>query len=233
MAAHKVVSRADWIAARKKFLIKEKEFTRAGDALSRQLRDLPWVRVDKEYIFEGPDGAQSFAELFDGRNQLITYHFMFGPDWEEGCPSCSYLADHFERAIIHLNQRDVTMVAVSRAPLEKLLAYKKRLGWNFKWLSSLENDFNFDYHVSFLPEERENGQVYYNYRHGSFPSDEAPGLSVFYKDGDGGIYHTYSSYGRGLDHLIGAYHYLDMVPKGRDEDDLSFPMAWVRRNDSY
>jgi predicted dithiol-disulfide oxidoreductase (DUF899 family) len=233
MQTNKIVSREEWVAARKVYLAKEKEFTRARDALSAQRRDLPWVKVDKEYVFEGPGGGESLSDLFDGRDQLIVYHFMFGPDWEEGCPSCSYLADHFDGAITHLNQRDVTLVAASRAPLKTLEGYKARMGWRFKWVSSLGSDFNRDYHVSFDADEMEKGEVYYNYQRARFPSTEAPGLSVFAKDGNGDLFHTYSAYGRGLDILIGAYNWLDLVPKGRDEDDLSFSMEWVRRHDRY
>lgn len=233
MQDHTVVSREDWLKARTALLEQEKEFTRARDALSAERRALPWVKIDKDYVFDGPDGKQSLADLFDGRSQLLIYHFMFGPDWEEGCPSCSFWADNFNGFTQHLAHRDVTMIAVSRAPLAKLEAYKKRMGWRFKWVSSYENDFNRDFEVSFTPEERENGPVRYNYREGNFPMDEAPGISVFYRDEDGELFHTYSCYSRGLDMLNAAYHHLDLVPKGRDEDDLPYSMAWVRRNDSY
>jgi len=233
MDANRIVSREDWVAARKALLAKEKEFTRARDALSAARRNLPWVKVDKDYVFEGPDGQETLADLFAGRSQLIVYHFMFGPDWEEGCPSCSYLADHFDGAITHLNHRDVSMVVVSRAPLDKLEAYRKRMGWKFKWLSSLGSDFNHDYHVSFAEDEVAAGKVYYNYADGSFPSEEAPGISVFQKGANGDVFHTYSAYARGLDMLIGAYNLLDLVPKGRDEDGLAFTMEWLRRHDQY
>ncbi len=233
MESHKTVTREDWLAARKALLAREKEFTRARDALSAERRKLPWVRVDKDYVFDSPDGRETLADLFDGRSQLIVYHFMFGPDWEEGCPSCSYLADHFDGAIVHLKHRDVSMVVISRAPLEKLQAYRKRMGWKFKWLSSLGNNFNRDYHVSFTAAEMEAGKAYYNYADGGFPSEEAPGISVFYRDAEGDVFHTYSAYARGLDILIGAYNLLDLVPKGRDEDGLSFTMEWLRRHDQY
>ncbi|MCK5273919.1 MAG: DUF899 domain-containing protein [Alphaproteobacteria bacterium] len=233
MQSHKIVSRDEWIAARKEHLVREKEFTKARDALSAQRRELPWVRVDKDYLFEGPNGSETLSDLSDGRGQLIVYHFMYGPDWEEGCPSCSYLSDHFDGAITHLKQRDVTLVAASRAPLEKLEAYKKRMGWRFTWVSSLGSDFNFDYHASFGADDLAKGEVYYNYRNTTFPSSEAPGLSVFRKDENGAIFHTYSAYARGLDMLIGAYNFLDLVPKGRDEADLPFTMGWVRRHDRY
>ncbi len=227
-----VVSEAEWLVARKDLLTREKEFNHQRDALSRARRSLPWVKIDKEYVFDGPDGKETLADLFDGRSQLIVYHFMFGPDWEEGCKSCSLLADHFDGANWHLPQRDVTFVAISRAPLPKLDAYKKRMGWRFKWLSSQGNDFNFDYHVSFTKEEEKKNEVYYNYTNGEFISDELPGLSVFYQDEDGNVFHTYSAYARGLDILVGTYNFLDLVPKGRDENPDS-TMDWVRRHDQY
>ncbi len=233
MEANKIVSHEDWVAARVEHLAKEKEFTRARDALSEQRRQLPWYGIDKDYAFEGPSGAESLADLFDGRGQLIVYHFMFGPDWDEGCPSCSYLCDHLDGAIVHLEHRDVTVAVVSRAPLEKLDAYKKRMGWRFKWVSSLGSDFNGDFDVSFSDEDMARGEVYYNYRKTSFPSPEAPGLSVFRKAENGAIFHTYSAYARGLDILIGAYNWLDLAPKGRDEAGLSFTMEWIRRHDRY
>ncbi len=233
MADHDVVSNERWIEARKALLAKEKEFTRMRDAISKERRKLPWERVDKEYVFDGPGGKETLADLFDVRSQLLVYHFMYGPDWTEGCKSCSFLADHFNPAIPHLRQRDVTMVAVSRAPLEILEAFKKRMGWCFKWVSSLANDFNRDYQVSFTDEELEKGDVYYNYARQGFPSTEAPGVSVFYKDENGEVFHTYSSYQRGLDMFITAYHYLDLVPKGRDEGGLSYTMEWLRLHDEY
>ena len=233
MTDHKVVRHEDWVAARQDLLAKEKAFTRMRDELSRQRREMPWEAVEKAYVFDGPDGEVTLAELFDGRSQLIVYHFMFGPDWEEGCKSCSYLADHFNPAIVHLNQRDVTMVAASRAPLEKLEAFKRRMGWTFPWVSSLGNDFNWDFQVSFKQEDLDSGQVTYNYAQTSFPMTEAPGISVFRADDAGRIFHTYSSYARGLDMFIGTYHLLDIVPKGRDEDALPFTMAWIKLHDSY
>jgi predicted dithiol-disulfide oxidoreductase (DUF899 family) len=232
-ANHTVVSREEWIEARKAYLLKEKEFTRQRDELSRQRRELPWVRVDKNYVFDGPDGKETLADLFDGRSQLIVYHFMFGPGWEEGCPSCSFLSDHIDGALVHLNARDVTLVVVSRAPLTEIEAFKKRMGWRFKWVSSFGNDFNFDYHVSFTKEEMAQGGVYYNYGTQEFGSEEAPGISVFYKDPTDVVFHTYSAYARGCDILIGTYNYLDLVPKGCDEDRLAFTMAWVRHHDRY
>jgi predicted dithiol-disulfide oxidoreductase (DUF899 family) len=233
MQDRKVVSREEWLTARKEHLAKEKEFTRLRDSLSRDRRELPWVKVEKEYLFDGHDGKESLADLFNGCNQLIIYHFMYGPDWKEGCPSCSFWADNFNGVDIHLKHRDISLVAVSRATLGTLNAYKKRMGWSFKWVSSSGSDFNHDYHVSFTPDEMNKDEMYYNYRIGKFPSEEAPGISVFYKDGDGEIFHTYSCYARGLDMLNGAYHYMDLAPKGRDEDDLPYTMAWLRRHDQY
>jgi predicted dithiol-disulfide oxidoreductase (DUF899 family) len=229
----KVTSQAQWLAARKALLSKEKEFTRLRDEVSRQRRELPWERVEKKYVFDGPNGKEMLADLFDGRSQLIVYHFMFGPDWAEGCQSCSLLADHFDGSVPHLNARDVTLVVVSRAPLAQIEAFKKRMGWNFKWVSSYETDFNFDYHVSFTKEEKAKGDVNYNFGMQKFFSDEGPGGSVFYKDATGEIFHTYSTYARGLDILVGAYNFLDMAPKGRDEEGLAFSMAWVRHHDKY
>jgi predicted dithiol-disulfide oxidoreductase (DUF899 family) len=230
---HEVVSREDWLAARRQLLSKEKEFTRLRDRLSGERRELPWVKVEKTYVFDGPDGRETLAELFDGRGQLMVYHFMFGPEWEQGCPSCSFLSDHIDGANLHLPQRDVTLLAVARAPLAQIDAFKERMGWRFKWVSSYENDFNRDYHVSFTDDEMAQGEVYYNYGMEQFPSEEAPGISVFYKDPDGAVFHTYSAYARGLDMLVGAYNYLDLAPKGRDEAALPWTMAWVRHHDRY
>jgi predicted dithiol-disulfide oxidoreductase (DUF899 family) len=229
---HKVVSHDEWIAARKAHLANEKALTKARDQLSAERRALPWVKVEKDYVFDTPEGKKGLADLFDGRSQLIVYHFMLGPDWGEGCPSCSYLADHFDGAGLHLAQRDVTLLAVSRAPFPEIEAYKRRMGWRFNWVSSYGIDFNYDFHVSFRPEETE-GDVYYNYEMRGFEADELPGLSVFTKDASGAIFHTYSAYARGLDILIGAYNFLDLVPKGRDEAELPWTMAWVRRHDDY
>ena len=234
MEPHKVVSHDEWIAARKAYLAEEKAFTRARDALSRKRRELPWEKVEKNYVFGTPQGQQSLAELFGGKSQLIIYHFMLGPGWEAGCSSCSYLADHFDGAVIHLAQRDVSFVVVSRAPLSEIETFKRRMGWRFKWVSSFGSDFNSDYQVSFTPEEKAGSKVFYNYEFiESFPSEERPGASVFYKNAAGEIFHTYSTYGRGLDILIGTYHFLDLAPKGRDEDGLAWSMAWVRHHDRY
>jgi predicted dithiol-disulfide oxidoreductase (DUF899 family) len=232
MEPHKIVSRQEWTEARKAFLDKEKEFTRARDRLSAERRALPWVKVDKAYVFDTPEGKKTLAELFDGRSQLIVYHFMLGPDWEEGCPSCSFLADHFDGANIHLAQRDVTFVAISRAPLAEIEAFRRRMGWRFPWVSSFGSDFNFDYQVSFADVAvGKDGD--YNYERQEIVSDEMPGASVFYKDETGGVFHTYSAYARGLDILVGAYNFLDLTPKGRDEAELPWTMAWVRHHDRY
>jgi predicted dithiol-disulfide oxidoreductase (DUF899 family) len=231
MESHRIVSREQWIAARTAFLAKEKEFTRARDRLSQERRDLPWVRVDKPYVFDGPDGKVTLGDLFAGRSQLIVYHFMFAPDWEEGCKSCSFWADNFERSVVHLTARDVTLVAVSRAPLSKLEAFKRRMGWTFTWVSSAGNDFNFDYHVSFTPQDLAQ-ETTYNYRAAKRSMAELPGISVFYQDAAGAVFHTYSCYARGLDMVNAAYHYLDLVPKGRDESG-PHKMAWVCYRDSY
>jgi predicted dithiol-disulfide oxidoreductase (DUF899 family) len=228
----KVVSRDEWLVARKDLLTREKELTRLRDEVSRHRRELPWVKIDKEYVFEGPDGKEPLTDLFDGRSQLLVYHFMLGRGWEEGCKSCSFLADHFDGANWHLPHRDVTFVVISRATLSEIQSYQKRMGWRFKWLSSHGTDFNVDYHVSFTEEDEKKGKVCYNYATQGSISDELPGLSVFYKDENGDVFHTYSTYARGLDILVGAYNLLDLVPKGRDENPDS-TMDWVRRHDEY
>lgn len=234
MEPHATVSRDEWLAARTALLAKEKELTRANDELSRQRRALPWVKVEKHYVFEAPGGQQTLADLFDGRSQLIVKHFMFGPDWEEGCTGCSFHADHVDGAFRHLEHHDVSFVAISRAPLEKIAAFKKRMGWRFRWVSSGSNDFNFDYNVSFTPEQIADGRAVYNYRKMDFEMDEMPGLSVFYKDQNGEVFHTYSCYARGADPMIGAYRYLDIVPKGRDENGPGGNLTdWVRHHDKY
>jgi predicted dithiol-disulfide oxidoreductase (DUF899 family) len=229
-----IVSNAEWLRARKALLAEERAFTHQRDQLSRKRRELPWEVVETSYVFDGPHGPVSLADLFHNRSQLIVYHFMFGPGWKEGCPSCSFLADHFDGMRVHLADRDVSLVAVSRAPIQEIEPFRKRMGWQFPWVSSHGNRFNFDYHVSFTPEEREKGTMEYNYGPFEFPSDEAPGASVFYKDGGGQILHTYSTYARGLDILLGAYNFLDLVPKGRNEEGMKpHPMAWVRHHDRY
>jgi predicted dithiol-disulfide oxidoreductase (DUF899 family) len=230
--SHTVVSQNEWLAARKVLLAKEKEFTRARDALSAQRREMPWVKIDKPYVFNGPIGRETLADLFVGKSQLIVYHFMLGPGWVQGCPSCSYLVDHFDGAIQHLAQRDVTMLAVSRAPIDEIEAYKKRMGWKFKWVSSNGNDFNRDFRVSFDKSEVGKDDKIYNFGTSKTFGEEMPGLSVFVKDGDN-VYRTYSTYARGLDIIVGTYNLLDMVPKGRDEDSLPRTMSWVKRHDEY
>jgi predicted dithiol-disulfide oxidoreductase (DUF899 family) len=232
MQPHKIVSAQEWLAARKELLAKEKELTRARDQLSAERRALPWVKVEKTYLFDTPNGRRSLAELFNGKSQLLVYHFMLGPGWKEGCPSCSFLADHFDGMLPHLAARDVTFTAISRASLTEIEAYKRRIGWRFPWASSSANDFNFDYHVSF-PSDQTGSEVDYNYEMQDVGSDEMPGLSAFYRDAAGGIFHTYSAYARGLDSLVGTYNFLDVAPKGRDEDHLPWSMAWVRRHDEY
>ena len=241
MPTHKVVPHDAWVAARKKHLGKEKEFTHMRDQLSRERRDLPWELVEKEYIFEGEMGKQSFADLFQGRHQLVIYHAMFNPDtagpattWTQDAPcfSCSFWMDNFNGVTVHLNHRDISIVAVSLAPYAKLAAYKQRMGWTLPWFSSVGSDFNFDYHVSFTQDELKAGTVEYNYRPGRWPMSEAPGLSVFFKDEDSKIYHTYSAYARGLDMLNVAYHYMDLAPKGRDEGDQG-QLGWLHRRGEY
>jgi predicted dithiol-disulfide oxidoreductase (DUF899 family) len=234
MKNHKAVPHGEWMEARQQFLVKEKEFTRLRDQLSQQRRDLPWELVDREYVFDGPNGKETLSDLFAGRRQLIVYHFMFGPDDEAGCPHCSFWADNFNGIIMHLNQRDTTMIAVSRAPFSKLAAYRKRMGWDFKWVSSSGTDFNFDYHVSFTPEEMAQNKVSYNYKMQKAADSELQGVSVFYKDPAGSVFHTYSAYARGIDMLNVAYHYIDLTPKGReDEAGHDNPQFWVRRHDEY
>ena len=234
MATHLIVSREQWIEARKAHLAREKQLTRERDELARQRRQLPWVRVEENYVFDAPHGKATLADLIGPHSQLVVYHFMFGPSWAEGCPSCSFVSDHFDSALPHLAARDVSLVAVSRAPIAKIDAIRKRMGWRVPWVSSSANAFNYDYHVSFTSEEKARGPVEYNYTTQSFPSEEAPGASVFYKNpATGEIFHTYSTFSRGLDSLIGTYTLLDLVPKGRDEDHLPFGMAWVRHHDRY
>lgn len=232
MALHHVVNHEAWIAARKRFLAKEKEFTRLRDQLSRERRELPWERVDKSYVFQTTEGEQTLADLFGRHSQLIIYHFMYGPNAEIGCTGCSFWADNFNGIIPHLNQRDVSMVAVSRGPLHKLQEQARRFGWTFKWVSSEGTDFNFDYGVSFSPEALANDEAYYNYGTEKVNGPERPGISAFIKQ-DGQVFHTYSTYSRGVDMLNTAYHYLDVAPKGRDEDDLPYPMAWLKHRIAY
>ena len=228
-----VVSHNEWLAARERFLKKEKQFTRLRDELSRARREVPRERVEKNYVFDGPNEKVSLSDLFDRRSQLIVYHFMFGPDWAEGCSSCSFVSDHIDGELVHLAARDISYVAISRAPIAKIEAFKKRMGWKFKWVSSFGTDFNFDFHVSFTKDEVARGKMHYNYTEQQFPSDEGPGASVFQKESDGKLFHTYSTFGRGLDIFLGTYNWIDITPKGRDEDALPHGMAWVRHHDRY
>jgi predicted dithiol-disulfide oxidoreductase (DUF899 family) len=230
---NRVASHKEWLKARLELLDAEKEFTRQRDALTRRRMAMPWERVEKSYQFEGLSGTLSLAALFDECSQLIVYHFMFAPDWEEGCKSCSFWADNFNGIAIHLNHRDVAFTAVSRAPLAKINAYRRRMGWSFPWVSSYGSDFNFDYHASFTPAQIAEQKVYYNYDSRPIDVSDEVGISVFVKNETGEVFHTYSCYGRGIDMLNGAYQYLDLVPKGRDEGGFDFPMNWVRRHDQY
>ncbi len=234
-AGHRVETRADWLAERLALLAQEKELTRQRDRLAAARRELPWVAVTHPYRFSSVDGGATgvtLADLFEGRGQLLVYHFMFGPGWEEGCPSCSFWADNYNGIVVHLNQRDVTLVAVSRGPVQQLAAYRSRMGWSFPWYSSAESTFNFDYGVSFTEDQQQTGAEY-NFAPASGPGDEAPGLSAFVRGADGGVYHTYSCYSRGLDAFNGAYQLLDVTPRGRNEDELPWSMAWLRRHDQY
>ena len=233
MTAHQIVSSEEWVDARRRLLAKEKEFLRLRDELSRERRELPWERVTKPYVFEGAAGKETLVDLFAGCSQLIVYHFMFAPDSDAGCRGCSFWADSYNGIIPHLTQRDVSFAAVSRAPLAKLQAFATRLGWSFKWVSSADADFNYDYHVSFRPEDVARGTAVYNYAsyHESMP--DKPGFSVFFRDAAGGIFHTYSTYARGLDPMNVAFQLLDLVPKGRDEAGLPHPMSWVKLRDLY
>lgn len=233
MQAHKIVSREEWTKVRKILMAREKELTKAREALSRQRRELPWAKVDKDYVFDGPNGELTLGDLFRGRPQLVVQHVMFAPEWDAACKSCSFWVDGFERMVPHLAARDTTMVAISRAPLAKLAAFKERMGWTFDWVSSGNNDFNYDYAVSFTQEQLKSGATLYNYGTTPFGSEEAPGVSVFYRDEDGAIFHTYSTYSRGLDMMNAAYHYLDLTPLGRHEEGLPYPMDWVRLRDQY
>lgn len=234
MERHEIVSREEWIVRRRKFLTREKEFIRLRDQLSDERRRLPWVKVEQNYAFDTVSGKKSLTDLFEGRNQLVVYHFMFDPDWETPCKSCSFWADNFDRNVVHLAARDVTLIAASRAPLAKIEAFKRRMGWTFNWVSAAGSRFNFDYHVSFDPNDPAHAQATYNYEKKTSAMTELPGVSVFYKDARGDVFHTYSCYARGLDMMNVAYQYLDLVPKGRDEaGQQPHAMAWVRYHDSY
>ena len=230
---HRVVSQAEWIEARKKLLQKEKEQTYLRDKINAERQALPWVKVEKNYVFDTPIGKKTLADLFNGRSQLIIKHFMLGPGWKEGCVGCSFEVDHVEGALMHIKHHDVNYVAVARAPIAEIEAFKRRMGWNFEWVSSQNSDFNFDFFVSFTPEQVKKGEVYYNYVESAIPMEELSGFSVFYKDAAGDVFHTYSTFGRGGEIVLGTYHVLDLVPKGRDEAGLPFPMAWVRHHDRY
>ncbi len=230
---HPVVPGDRWLAERKTLLAREKELMRLQDQIARERRALPWERVSKSYVFDTPHGKRTLAELFGGRRQLVVQHFMLGPGWGEGCPSCSYMADHTDGMNVHLAQRDISFVAVSRAPLAEIARFRERMGWRFDWVSSNGSDFNHDFHVSFTPEELDAGEVDYNYARRAFPASEAPGVSVFYKDEAGDVFHTYSTYGRGVEVMMGAYSLMDLTPQGRGERDVPHKMEWVRHHDRY
>jgi predicted dithiol-disulfide oxidoreductase (DUF899 family) len=230
---HAVVTREQWLAERRTLLAREKELTRLRDQIARERRALPWVRVEKNYTFDAPAGRRTLAELFEGRRQLLVQHFMFAPGWEQGCPSCSFMADHNDGMNAHLAQRNVTLLVVSRAPLAEIEVFRRRMGWQFTWVSSYTNEFNHDFGVSFTAKERARGAVDYNFALQPFPSEEAPGISVFLKDDAGDVFHTYSTYGRGVEVMMGTYALLDLAPRGRDEGELPHAMAWVRHHDRY
>jgi predicted dithiol-disulfide oxidoreductase (DUF899 family) len=229
----RVVSRDQWVAERKALLAREKELTRLRDGIARERRALPWVRIDKDYVFEAPQGPRTLAELFDGRRQLLVQHFMLAPGWEQGCPSCSFMADHADGMTVHLAHRGVTFVAISRAPLNEIERFRQRMGWQFTWVSSNGTDFNYDFRVSFTPAEVTRGNLDYNYGEWPLSSEEWPGISAFYKNDAGDIFHTYSTYGRGVEVMMGTYNMLDLMPKGRDERDVDHKMEWVRHHDRY
>ena len=234
MMHNRIVTREDWLGARKAHLANEKEFTRMRDQLSAERRELPWVKIEKQYVFESPRGKETLADLFDGRSQLIVKHFMLGPGWKEGCVGCSFEVDHIEGALVHLEHHDVTYVVVARAPVPEIENFKKRMGWRFKWVSSYGSDFNYDFHVSFKPDEIERREVYYNYEMRKVGVEELSGRSVFYKDANGDVFHTYSSYARGGDLMLGTYNILDLMPKGRNETGPNHNLTdWVRHHDRY
>jgi predicted dithiol-disulfide oxidoreductase (DUF899 family) len=233
IANHLVVSPEHWLWERKALLAREKELTRLRDQIAAERRALPWERVEKNYVFDTPEGRRTLSDLFEGRRQLLVQHFMFGPGWEQGCPSCSFMADHTDGMNVHLAHRDIALVAISRAPLAEIERFRRRMGWHFKWASSNESDFNYDFDVSFTPEAQAKGEIYYNYDTRSFGAEEMPGISVFYKNDAGEIFHTYSTYGRGVEAMIGAYTLMDFTPKGRQERDVPRKMEWVRHHDRY
>ena len=230
---HRVVSREDWLAERTALLAREKELTRLRDQIAGERRALPWVRIEKNYVFDTPDGKRPLAELFDGRRQLLVQHVMFGPGWAQGCPSCSYMADHSDGMDVHLAHRDVTLVAVSRAPLAEIERFRERMRWKFRWVSSYGSEFNYDFGVSFTPEDVAKGEISYNFGRRSFALEELPGVSVFFKNDANEVFHTYSTYGRGVEVMMGTYNMLDLVPKGRDEREAGHKMEWVRHHDRY
>jgi predicted dithiol-disulfide oxidoreductase (DUF899 family) len=229
---HKVVSPKEWLKARKQLLLKEKKFSRARDEIAKQRRALPWVKIEKDYVFDGPNGKETLADLFGSKSQLLVYHFMFGPGWGDGCPHCSFWADHYDSVGAHIGQRDTTFLVISRAPLKEIAPFKKRMGWKFKWVSSNGSDFNFDFNVSFTPEQLKNGTAIYNYAPLDMEMDEREGASAFYKDSKGEVYHTYSTYARGIDLMNTTYNFLDLMAKGRDEDPEA-SQSWVRYHDEY
>lgn len=233
LPTHPVVPREQWLAQRRALLVREKQLSREADALAEARRALPWVKLDQRYVFDTPDGPRTLDQLFDGRRQLLVQHFMLGPGWEAGCPSCSYMADHHEGALPHLAARDVSLLVVSRAPLAEIERFRRRMGWRFRWVSSHGSDFNRDFGVSFDAAQLAGGKVPYNYTEQAFPVEEAPGISVFWREEDGSVFHTYSSYGRGVEPMMGTYPLLDLVPRGRDEAGLPHTMAWVRHHDRY
>lgn len=233
MNTHPTVSRDRWIADRKALLAGEKELTRLRDRIAEERRALPWVKLEQDYVFDTPQGPRALSELFQGRRQLLVQHFMFAPGWEEGCRNCSFMADHLDGMAPHLAARDIALLAVSRAPLAEIEAFRRRMGWRFAWASSQGNDFNRDFHVSFAPEELARGEVYYNFEMRPFPLSDAPGISVFCKDEAGQLFHTYSTYGRGVEVMMGSYGLIDLTPKGRDEAGLPYTTAWVRHHDRY
>lgn len=230
---HKTATREDWLAARMDLLAAEKELTRLRDQVALQRRALPWLRVDKDYVFDTLDGPRTLAELFDGRRQLLVQHFMLGPGWPQGCPSCSFMADHSDGMNPHLANRDVTLIAISRAPLAEIQRFRERMGWQFPWVSSHGNDFNYDFRISFTPEDKASGQPIYNFDTQAFQGEEAPGISVFYKDDAGNVFRTYSTYGRGVEVMMGTYNLLDLTPQGRNEREVPYKMEWVRHHDRY
>ena len=228
-----IVSDDRWTEARKQLLAREKELTRLHDQVASERRALPWRRIAKDYVFDTPEGRRKLADLFGGRRQLVVQHFMFGPGWEQGCPSCSFMADHMDGITVHLAHRDIRFVAVSRAPLADIERFRERMGWQFEWVSSQGSDFNFDFGVSFTQEELATGEVSYNYRKAYFPAEEAPGISVFVKDDAGEVFHAYSTFGRGVEAMMGAYMLMDLTPQGRNERDVFYKMEWLRHHDRY